>query len=92
MSDELTQRIIKVIADTQHIPVETVKLDSTFAELNIDSLDGINILFALENEFNINVPDEAAKEIRSVRDAVEGVTKLVEGGAGGASSEPAHAS
>ncbi|MGD0616139.1 MAG: acyl carrier protein [Bryobacteraceae bacterium] len=92
MSDELTQRIIKVIADTQHIPVETVKLDSTFAELNIDSLDGINILFALENEFNINVPDEAAKEIRSVRDAVEGVTRLVEGGAGGASSEPAHAS
>lgn len=92
MSEELNQRIIKVIADTQHIPVETVKLDSTFAELNIDSLDGINILFALENEFNISVPDDAAKEIRSVRDAVEGVTKLVEGGTGGASSEPAHAS
>jgi len=92
MPDELSQRIIKVIADTQHIPVETVKLDRTFAELNIDSLDGINILFALENEFNINVPDEAAKEIRSVRDAVEGVTKLVEGGVGGASSEPATAS
>ena len=92
MSDELNQRIIKVIADTQHIPVETVKLDSTFAELNIDSLDGINILFALENEFNISVPDEAAKAIRSVRDAVEGVTKLVEGGLGGASAEPAPAS
>ncbi len=92
MSEELNQRIIKVIADTQHIPVETVKLDSTFAELNIDSLDGINILFALENEFNISVPDEAAKEIRSVRDAVEGVTKLVEGGADGASPTPAHAS
>ena len=92
MSDELNQRIIKVIADTQHIPVETVKLESTFAELNIDSLDGINILFALENEFNISVPDDAAKEIRSVRDAVEGVTKLVEGGASGASSEPVPAS
>ncbi|MGA3025210.1 MAG: acyl carrier protein [Bryobacteraceae bacterium] len=91
MSEELNQRIIKVIADTQHIPVETVKLESTFAELNIDSLDGINILFALENEFNISVPDEAAKSIRSVRDAVEGVTRLVEGGTG-ASSEPAHAS
>ena len=88
MSDELNQRIIKVIADTQHIPVETVKLDSTFAELNIDSLDGINILFALENEFNISVPDEAAKEIRSVRDAVDGVTRLVEGEMGGATSAP----
>ncbi len=92
MSDELNQRIIKVIADTQHIPVETVKLDSTFAELNIDSLDGINILFAPENEFSISVPDDAAKAIRSVRDAVEGVTRLVEGEPGGASSEPVPAS
>jgi len=91
MPDELSQRVIKVIADTQHIPVETVKLESTFAELNIDSLDGINILFALENEFNISVPDEAVQTIKSVRDAVEGVTKLLEGGASGPSVEPAPA-
>ena len=78
MPDELSQRIIKVIADTQHIPVETVKLDSTFAELNIDSLDGINILFALENEFNINVPDEEVKNIKSIRDMVEGVRRLTD--------------
>jgi len=90
--DDLSQRVIKVIADTQHIPVETVKLESTFAELNIDSLDGINILFALENEFDINVPDEAVQTIKSVRDAVEGVTKLVEGGPAGAAAEPAPAS
>jgi len=90
--DDLSQRVIKVIADTQHIPVETVKLENTFAELNIDSLDGINILFALENEFNINVPDEAVQTIKSVRDAVEGVTKLLEGGPAGAAAEPAPAS
>lgn len=92
MSDELTQRIIKVIADTQHIPAEKITLDSTFAELNIDSLDGINILFALENEFNISIPDEAAQTIRTVREMVEGVTRLVEGDGASSSSEPAHAS
>ena len=90
MPDELSQRVIKVIADTQHVPADTVKVDSTFAELNIDSLDGINILFALETEFNISIPDDAAKTIRSVRDAVDGVAKLVASGAEGASSEPAH--
>ena len=88
--DDLTRRIIDVIANTQHMAREKITLDSTFQELNIDSLDGINILFALENEFNVNIPDDAAQNIRTVREMVEGVTKLVvEGGAG--SSAPAHA-
>ena len=41
-------------------------------------MDGVNIVFALENEFDINVPDEEVKSIRSVRDMVEGVRTLVE--------------
>ena len=51
--------------------------ESSFEELGIDSMDAVNIVFALENEFNINVPDEEMKNIRSVRDIVEGVHKLV---------------
>jgi acyl carrier protein len=77
MSEELTSRVIKVIADTQKIPVDTISADSTFEELKIDSLDGINILFALENEFNISIPDDQARGIRSIRDMAEGVAKLV---------------
>ncbi|MGH9629524.1 MAG: acyl carrier protein [Bryobacteraceae bacterium] len=77
MSDELMQRVISVIAATQHIPAESIKPDSTFEELKIDSLDGINILFALENEFSINIPDEEAKGIRSVQQMAEGVEKLL---------------
>jgi acyl carrier protein len=46
-------------------------------------LDGINILFAVENEFNINIPDDSAQNIRSVRDVVEGISKLLESGQGG---------
>ncbi len=83
MSDELTQRVIKVMAATQHQPVEKFSLESTFEELNIDSLDGINILFALENEFDINIPDEGAKQIRTVHEMVDGVRKLVEAKAAG---------
>jgi acyl carrier protein len=77
MSDELTQRVLKTIASAQRIPVEKVKIDSTFEELGIDSMDGVNILFALENEFNITIPDEAAKQIRSIREMVTGVDKLL---------------
>jgi acyl carrier protein len=79
MPDDVMSRVISVIAETQRIPVETVTPESTFEELKIDSLDGINIVFAIENEFNINVPDEAAKSLRSVRDVAEGVERLIAG-------------
>lgn len=76
--DELTERVRRVIAATQHVPEEKITADSTFEELGIDSLDGINILFAVESEFNINIPDDAAQSIRSVRDVIEGIAKLLD--------------
>jgi acyl carrier protein len=76
MSDELIQRVRTVIANTQRIPIEKITIDSSFEELGIDSMDGVNILFALENEFNITIPDDAAKQIRNVRQMIEGVEKL----------------
>jgi acyl carrier protein len=78
MSPDLTPRILRIIAETQRKDPAQVTIDSTFEELGIDSMDGVNIIFALENEFDINVPDEEVKNIRSVRDMVEGVRKLVE--------------
>ena len=81
MSNELIQKVRTVIANTQRIPIEKITIDSSFEELGIDSMDGVNILFALENEFNITIPDEAAKQIRNVRQMIEGVEKLLAGGA-----------
>ena len=73
----LTERVLRIIAETQRKDPAQVTIDSSFEELGIDSMDGVNIVFALENEFNINVPDEDVKNIRSVRDMVEGVSRLV---------------
>ncbi len=80
--EELTARVRAVIAATQHVPQENITADSTFQELGIDSLDGINILFAVESEFNINIPDEAAQNLRSVRDVIDGIAKLLDGAQG----------
>jgi acyl carrier protein len=79
--EELTARVRAVIAATQHLPPEKITPDSTFVELGIDSLDGINILFAVESEFNVNIPDDAAQNLRSVRDVIDGIAKLLDGGA-----------
>jgi acyl carrier protein len=80
MTEEMTRKILKVIADSQKLPPEKVTIDSTFEELGIDSLDGVNILFALENEFNISIPDEGVQTIRSMRQMVEALDKLMSGG------------
>src|ERR1700691_3292893 len=74
---EVETRVLRIIADNQRKDVSLLSMESSFEELGIDSMDAVNIVFALENEFNINVPDEEMKNIRSVRDIVEGVHKLV---------------
>lgn len=80
MSDDLIQRVRSVIATTQRIPLEKVSIDSSFEELGLDSMDAVNILFALENEFDISIPDEEAKVIRNVRQMAEGIERLLSGG------------
>jgi acyl carrier protein len=77
-ADQLGEKVIEVIARTQRLPAGSVTLDSTFKDLKIDSLDGINIVFELEKEFEIEIPDEGVAALRSVRETVEGVRQLVE--------------
>jgi acyl carrier protein len=77
MAETIQDRVLKVIANTQRIPLDRVKPDSTFEELGIDSMDSINILFDLESEFDIEINDEDAKKIHTIHEMVEGVTYLV---------------
>ncbi len=77
MSDQITERVIEVITKTQHLDAGAVKAESTFEELKIDSLDGLQILFALEEEFNVNIPDDAAKQLKSVADIAAGIRTLI---------------
>ena len=86
MSEELTQRVLTTIATSKRIPAETVTIESEFQQLGIDSMDAVEILFALENEFDISIPDEEVRNVRNVRQMVEGVEKLV---AAKAASAPA---
>ena len=78
MPEDLTARIIEIIAKTAHKPVESITANSTFEEIGVDSLDGIQVLFALEQEFDISISDDADKEIRGIPDVVAGVQQLIE--------------
>lgn len=78
MFEQTAQRVIDVIVSTQKIDQAKVTIDSTFEELQIDSLDGLNIVFALENEFDIDIPDDKAKELSNVRQVAEQIDALLE--------------
>lgn len=82
MDSDLTQKVIAEIASVKRIPAEKIHVDSTFEELAIDSLDATNLLFALEEEFGVSIPDPEARSIRNVRGAVEQVQKLLSAKAG----------
>jgi acyl carrier protein len=76
---DVEAKVIEIIVREQHLDPAAVTIDSTFEELGIDSLDGVNILFALEEEFKIDVPDAIAQNMRSVRQVVDSLTRVLEG-------------
>ncbi len=76
---DVSQKVIEIIAREQHMDVAKISPDSTFAELGIDSLDGVNILFALEEEFKLDIPDTVAQNMKSVRQVVDSLTRVIEG-------------
>ncbi len=82
MTDELTQRVIAIIADTQQIPPETIRLDSSFEDLGIDSLGGLTIVGEMESEFDVSLPNEEALMIRTVGQAVDSLRRNLPGGEG----------
>ncbi len=75
----VAEKVVEIITREQHVEPGKVRIDSTFAELGIDSLDGVNILFALEEEFKIDIPDAIAQNMKSVRQVVESLTRVLEG-------------
>jgi acyl carrier protein len=77
MPESIQERVLRVIATTKRVPLESVKPDSSFESLGIDSLDRLNILFDLESEFDIEIDDDDARQVSSIPQMVEGVTLLV---------------
>jgi acyl carrier protein len=69
--DDLTRDVIAIIAREQRLPVESISPEATFEQLKIDSLDGVNIVFALEEKYNLTIPDDVAREMKSVRQVVD---------------------
>jgi len=69
-------RVRKIIVDQLGVGDEEVKSEASFVDdLGADSLDTVEMVMAFEEEFNIEIPDEDAEKIKSVKDAVDYIEK-----------------
>jgi len=84
--DEVLARVQAAIAKSSRIPLASVTVDSTFEDLGMDSLDRVNLLFALEEEFGVSIPDEGMRQNMSVREVASGISTLLNGNAASAAA------
>ncbi len=75
--DELATQVIARIAKMQKTTPDKVSVDSTFEELGVDSLNGLELLWELEDELDIVIPDDDAREITKVSDVIAVVEPLL---------------
>ena len=76
MSDDIKGKIKKIVADHLGIEEEKVTEEASFIDdLGADSLDTVELVMAFEEEFNIEIPDEIAEKITTIKDAIEHIEK-----------------
>ena len=72
------QRVKEIITEQLGVSADQVTPDASFIDdLGADSLDQVELVMALEEEFEIEIPDEDAEKMTTVRDAVESLRKHV---------------
>ena len=75
-TDPVANQIITLIAKSKVIDPATITPATTFDELQVDSLDKINLSFEVEELFHIEIPDAALNSLRTVGDVIAGVERL----------------
>jgi acyl carrier protein len=72
----VSERVIDIVAEQLGVDKEKVKPETSFVnDLGADSLDTVELVMELEEEFDINIPDESAEKIQTVGEAIGFIEK-----------------
>jgi acyl carrier protein len=72
MAEAIEARVIEIICEQLNTKPEEVRLEASFIDdLGADSLDIVELVMAMEDAFSMDIPDEEAEKIQTVKDAVE---------------------
>lgn len=70
-TDEILSSLANIVNDVAGVDVADVQLEKSFVDdLDVDSLSMVEIIYACEETFNVSIPDDAAKTLKTVGDAV----------------------
>jgi acyl carrier protein len=76
--EEIFAKVKKIVAEQLEIDLEKVTPEANFAnDLNADSLDTVELVMALEEAFDVEIPDEAAEKITTVQAVVDYINDKV---------------
>jgi acyl carrier protein len=76
MSSEIEAKVKKIIEEKLSVNADQITNDAKFAEdLKADSLDTVELVMALEDEFGLDIPDEEAENIKTVQNAIDYITE-----------------
>lgn len=67
----LSDKVKQILAEQLSVDQADLTDNTSFDDLNADSLDVVEVIMALEEEFDIEIPDEDAEKIRTVGDVIE---------------------
>ena len=73
---EIEEKLIAIVRQEKDIPEELLRSDTPLAEAGVDSLDSLTILFAIEEQFHISIPDDRARAIVTFGDLIDVVHDL----------------
>ncbi|HBT46331.1 MAG TPA: acyl carrier protein [Peptococcaceae bacterium] len=69
--DNIFNKVRSIVAEQLGVEEEEINMDTSFEDLNADSLDIVELIMALEEEFDIEIPDEDAEKLTTIKAAVE---------------------
>ena len=82
--DNIEERVIQIVCDNLGVNKEQVTRNTSFQEdVGADSLDIVELVMELEEEFEITIPDEEAEKIKTVGEAIDYIKKEIEKKKGG---------
>ncbi len=74
--DEIAQQLVAIVRQEKDIPETLLTPETALAEAGIDSLDSLTILFAIEEQFHISIPDDRARAMKTFGDMIDIVSDL----------------
>ena len=74
--DEIEQKVIDIVAEQMGVDKAEITRDTSFInDLNADSLDTVELVMAFEEAFSVEIPEDAAEKIATVKDAIDYIEK-----------------